>query len=82
MDSGEGPSITMTVGASASTTISEQSVEEKSDTDTEEVNAPKSPKLLDITSLPLDFSDPADWPDVITKSCRDTIVMKGPAKPN
>ncbi|CAH2327973.1 Hypothetical predicted protein [Pelobates cultripes] len=45
MDSDEGPSTTMTVDASTSTTVCEQSVEEKSDTDIEEVNSPKSPEL-------------------------------------
>ncbi|CAH2301920.1 Hypothetical predicted protein [Pelobates cultripes] len=69
--------------STSTTTVGEHSLGIESDTNTEEESSQKSSSSEDENgkSTLVDLFDPADWPEMLTSSLKETIVLKGPAKP-
>ncbi|CAH2314604.1 zinc finger MYM-type 1-like [Pelobates cultripes] len=72
--------------STSTTTVGEHSLGIESDTNTEEESSPKSSSSSssedeNAKSTLADLFDPADWPEMLTSSLKETIVLKGPAKP-
>ncbi|CAH2221617.1 Hypothetical predicted protein [Pelobates cultripes] len=67
----------------STSTVGEHSLGIESDTNTEEESSQKSSSSEDENgkSTLVDFFDPSDWPDTLTSSLKETIVLKGAAKP-
>ncbi|CAH2250900.1 zinc finger MYM-type 1-like [Pelobates cultripes] len=69
--------------STSTTTVGEHSLGIESDTNTEEESSQKSSSSEDENgkSMLVDLFDPADWPEMLTSSLKETIVLKGLAKP-